>query len=266
MTPVIVVLQFVLYKMTLPKIQIASLLPICVGVGLATVSSLEVNGFKGLMYGILGILSTSLYQIWVKTEQTNLELNPQQLLHNQSFLATFLLFFMALVVDYDFYLCSSAYLVSAPPPVGISPRDGSIVAGSGQAAGGGMLVTPDLFRSFGIDISSETCQTSKLADLLSYKQSAVSANYMNPTGDSMTASFIGVFISSVLAFLVNLSTFLVIGKTSPVSYQVLGHSKLVVIMLSSFLMFGDVPNPQNLLGVSLALGGIFWYTWLKMQK
>jgi len=263
------VLQFVLYKMTLPKIQIASLMPICIGVGLATVSSLEVNGMKGLMYGILGILSTSLYQIWVKTEQTNLDLNPQQLLHNQAFLATFLLFFLALMADYDFYLCSSAYLVSAPPAVGLSPRDGSIVSGSSPSqSGASPLVTPDLFRSFGVDIESETCQSSKLADLLAYKKGLGTAGglYMNPSGDSMTASFIGVFISSILAFLVNLSTFLVIGKTSPVSYQVLGHSKLVVIMLSSFLMFGDVPNPQNLMGVSLALGGIFWYTWLKMQK
>lgn len=31
-----------------------------------------------------------------------------------------------------------------------------------------------------------------------------------------------VFLSCLLAFLVNLSTFLVIGRTSPVSYQVMG--------------------------------------------
>ena len=48
--------------------------------------------------------------------------------------------------------------------------------------------------------------------------------------NNMQFMIIGVFISSILAFLVNLSTFLVIGKTSPVSYQVLGHSKLVVII------------------------------------
>ena len=44
-------------------------------------------------------------------------------------------------------------------------------------------------------------------------------------GEGVSPLLISVtFLSSILAFLVNLSIFLVIGKTSPVSYNVLGHA------------------------------------------
>lgn len=68
-----------------------------------------------------------------------------------------------------------------------------------------------------------------------------------------------VILSALLAFLVNLSLFLVIGRTSPVSYNVLGHTKLCVILLGGYLLFGDAASPKNLVGVACALIGIFWY-------
>jgi len=73
----------------------------------------------------------------------------------------------------------------------------------------------------------------------------------------------GVLLSCALAFLVNLSTFLVIGKTSPLSYQILGHSKLFVVLGSGFVMFGDIPSRFNLMGAALTGFGILWYTKLK---
>ncbi|CAN0292518.1 unnamed protein product, partial [Ectocarpus sp. 4 AP-2014] len=72
-----------------------------------------------------------------------------------------------------------------------------------------------------------------------------------------------VFLSCLLAFLVNLSTFLVIGRTSPVSYQVLGHFKLVVILLVGVVGFGEQSSPERLYGMALALAGIVGYTTLK---
>ncbi|CAM9868979.1 unnamed protein product [Ectocarpus sp. 6 AP-2014] len=72
-----------------------------------------------------------------------------------------------------------------------------------------------------------------------------------------------VFLSCLLAFLVNLSTFLVIGRTSPVSYQVLGHFKLVVILLVGVVGFGEQSSSARLSGMALALAGIVGYTTLK---
>merc|ERR1719387_1049620 len=80
-TPVIVVLQYVCYGVKLPFWQTVSLLPVCVGVILATVTYIEFK-FWGMVFGLLGILSTSVYQIWVKTEQKRLDTTAPQLLHN----------------------------------------------------------------------------------------------------------------------------------------------------------------------------------------
>ena len=75
-----------------------------------------------------------------------------------------------------------------------------------------------------------------------------------------------IIVSSCLAFLVNLSIFLVIGKTSPVTYNVLGHFKLCVILSLGFLFFGNSVDVKNLMGIGLTLVGVFWYTHLKQTK
>jgi hypothetical protein len=76
------------------------------------------------------------------------------------------------------------------------------------------------------------------------------------TVESMTA----IFASCLLAFLVNLSIFMVIGRTSPVAYNVLGHFKLCVILISGFLLFGEDTNIMKLAGTFLAFAGVVWYT------
>ena len=46
----------------------------------------------------------------------------------------------------------------------------------------------------------------------------------------------------MVAFLVNLSIFMVIGKTSPVTYNVLGHFKLCSVLAGGFIFFHDPLN------------------------
>ncbi|KPA82941.1 hypothetical protein ABB37_02689 [Leptomonas pyrrhocoris] len=75
-----------------------------------------------------------------------------------------------------------------------------------------------------------------------------------------------ILFSGVLAFFVNISIFLVIGETSPVTYNVLGHFKLCVILSLGFVAFGDDINFRILSGILLTLTGIFWYTNLKMAE
>ena len=74
-----------------------------------------------------------------------------------------------------------------------------------------------------------------------------------------------IFVSSLLAFLVNLSIFLVIGKTSPVTYNVLGHFKLTVILSMGFIIFNAPLDYRNITGILVTLWGVLWYTHLKMQ-
>eukprot|EP00756_Hemistasia_phaeocysticola_P058259 Hpha_TRINITY_DN34889_c0_g1::TRINITY_DN34889_c0_g1_i1::g.167938::m.167938/K15285/SLC35E3; solute carrier family 35, member E3 len=74
-----------------------------------------------------------------------------------------------------------------------------------------------------------------------------------------------IFLSCVLALLVNVSIFLVIGKTSPVTYNVLGHFKLCLILVLGFVVFGYPIDPRNLGGIAVTLSGIFWYTHIKLK-
>ena len=188
-TPTIVLLQYVFYNARLPLIQLMSLVPVCLGVALATVASLETN-LRGLGFGIAGIISTSIYQIWVKTEQTRLDCTAEELLYYQAPVSAVLLAFLLPVLEDTKNLVSFNWL-------------------SGECV-------------------------------------------------------LWVLISSILAFLVNLSIFLVIGKTSPLSYNVLGHAKLCVILVSGYVWFDESCSMKNLAGIVLAVGGIIWYTSLKL--
>jgi solute carrier family 35 protein E3 len=71
---------------------------------------------------------------------------------------------------------------------------------------------------------------------------------------------IAIVISAVLGLLVSLSTFLVIGATSSLTYNVVGHVKTVIILTGGCLFFGDEMPPKKLAGISIAMVGIVWYS------
>merc|ERR1719195_1210807 len=75
-----------------------------------------------------------------------------------------------------------------------------------------------------------------------------------------------LFLSCILAFCVNLSIFLVVGATSPISYNVLGHAKLLVILTFGILVFGDDTNSTRICGMFMAFFGIVAYTHLKIRE
>lgn len=56
------------------------------------------------------------------------------------------------------------------------------------------------------------------------------------------------------------STYLFIGATSPLTYNVVGHLKTVFIVTSGIVFFGDTITMKKFIGVACAMGGIVWYT------
>jgi len=84
--------------------------------------------------------------------------------------------------------------------------------------------------------------------------------------DYTPSSVFVIVATSVIALSVNLSIFLVIGNTSAVSYNVLGHFKLCFILCADFILFAHPLDLRNLAGILIALIGIFYYTYLKLQK
>ena len=65
--------------------------------------------------------------------------------------------------------------------------------------------------------------------------------------------------------LVSLSTLMVIAATSPVTYAVIAHLKLVLIMVGAVVLFKETMPFERLAGITLALAGLIWYSALRLQ-
>jgi len=107
-----------------------------------------------------------------------------------------------------------------------------------------------------------------------------------------------ILLTCVLGFVVSLTTFLAIGASSSAAYNggcpfppvvalemqvgctapgklsvsegkhcsaVVGHVKTVLVLTGGCLLFGDQMSPKRFAGICLALGGIFWYSFLKLK-
>ena len=145
---------------------------------------------NGTLVAIAGVLVTSFYQIWVGTEQKDLEANALQLLYYQAPVAALML-------------------------VPVIP----------------LLDDMALLREY-----------------------------------EVTSSTLGLLVASCsVALFVNLSTFLVIGSTSPLSYNVLGHFKLSLVVVGGFMLFGYAIDMRNVLGMAIVLVGVVWYTHVKLR-
>ncbi|KAL8029778.1 hypothetical protein ABFX02_14G245800 [Erythranthe guttata] len=70
-----------------------------------------------------------------------------------------------------------------------------------------------------------------------------------------------IVLSCLIAVFVNLSTFLVIGKTSPVTYQVLGHLKTCLVLGFGYTLLHDPFTTRNIVGILIALVGMLLYSY-----
>ena len=196
-TPVIVVLQMVLYKVPLDGRLKMALVPVILGVALATVTDFSFNTV-GFLWAIAGIMATSFYQLGIKSKATDLKASSFQLLRYQALQAAVVVLLLTPFLD--------------------------DVANGGN---GGLINTLRTSTSVGM--------------------------------------WVALISSCVLAFLVNLSIFLVVSATNPLSYNVLGHFKLIVVLTGGIVFFKGDTNPVRLCGMALAFAGVVWYTHLKMK-
>ncbi|KAL3518393.1 hypothetical protein ACH5RR_020982 [Cinchona calisaya] len=70
-----------------------------------------------------------------------------------------------------------------------------------------------------------------------------------------------ILLSCLIAVSVNFSTFLVIGKTSPVTYQVLGHLKTCLVLGFGYTLLHDPFTTRNILGILIAIVGMGLYSY-----
>ena len=80
------------------------------------------------------------------------------------------------------------------------------------------------------------------------------------------SSITAIAISSLLGLLVSLSTFLVIGERSSLTYNIVGHLKTVTILTGGVVIFGDSMPLSKIAGVVLAMAGIAWYSHMQLAS
>ncbi|TRZ18977.1 hypothetical protein HGM15179_008109 [Zosterops borbonicus] len=92
-TPVIVLIQSVAYGKTFPLRIKLTLVPITLGVFLNSYYDVKFN-VLGMAFATLGVLVTSLYQVWVGAKQHELQVNSMQLLYYQAPMSSAMLLFI----------------------------------------------------------------------------------------------------------------------------------------------------------------------------
>ncbi|KAE8444405.1 hypothetical protein EG329_000605 [Mollisiaceae sp. DMI_Dod_QoI] len=107
LTPVVALMNFVLYKATLPRNAIYALVPACFGVGMvsyydslpAADAKIKTTSTLGVIFAFSGIFASSLYTVWIASYHKKLQMNSMQLLFNQAPLAAFMLLYVIPFVD-----------------------------------------------------------------------------------------------------------------------------------------------------------------------
>ncbi|PBP20504.1 hypothetical protein BUE80_DR008637 [Diplocarpon rosae] len=107
LTPMVALMNFVLYRATLPRNAIYALIPACAGVGMVSYydslpgadASIKTTSMLGVIFAFSGIFASSLYTVWIASYHKKLQMNSMQLLFNQAPLAAFMLLYVIPFVD-----------------------------------------------------------------------------------------------------------------------------------------------------------------------
>ncbi|OHT07654.1 integral membrane protein [Tritrichomonas foetus] len=92
------------------------------------------------------------------------------------------------------------------------------------------------------------------------------------THDFQTKEIIMITITGFIAVSVNVCSFGLIGKTSAVTYQVVGHVKTILIFVFGLIMFPPNKNEtkeqfyKKIAGLVISMTGMIYYTYLELQQ
>ena len=245
--PCMVLIESLFYNKTYSlKIKL-TLVIVLLGVAIATVTDMELTAL-GSGFSVLAVLFTTQFQIWMGEKQKAHALNPMQINHSQSPPAAL-------------FCAGLAFIFEAQ---GQDPTR-NVMLHTFQGA--------EVRRAHTESLESAPCvcsvrrerplfQARWLRSLLTPPRWPTSFDCSSP----LQAMYI--LASCFLALSVNLCTYGLIGKTSPVTFQVVGHAKTCLILLGGFLLF-PLPSgavlAKNLAGIALAFFGVVLYGDVKVK-
>ena len=102
LTPAVALLNFLVYRKSLPRNAVITLLPMCLGVAIisyyepkpAAASKVVAVGFFSVILALISVSTSAVYTIWVAAYQRRLEVNGFQLLYNQAPIGAVLLLYV----------------------------------------------------------------------------------------------------------------------------------------------------------------------------
>ena len=71
--------------------------------------------------------------------------------------------------------------------------------------------------------------------------------------------------ASVLNFLYNLMSIIILGKLATLTHSVINVTKRMFVVYSTMLFFSNVISPIQVVGLVLADSGLIFYTYLKLK-
>ena len=193
--PVTVMVQLLVFGMSISNATTSTLVPLCLGVGLATVTDVSAS-LEGALWAAAAILATVASQILTKRFVLQSG-GALQFLYHTSPIAAAIMFLMSL-------------------------------------ATGGHPPLPALIAMLGAADFSATLSCTR--DLL---------------------------LSSMLALGVNVTNYQVLSATSALTYQVLGHFKMAITLLSGFMFFRQPIHGKNIIAILLAFVGFILYAYVQ---
>lgn len=107
LTPCVALMNFVLYRATLPRAALLALIPACLGVGMvsyydslpAADAKVKTTSSLGVVFAFTGIFASSLYTVWIGAYHRKLQMSSMQLLFNQAPVSAFMLLYVIPFVD-----------------------------------------------------------------------------------------------------------------------------------------------------------------------
>lgn len=107
LTPTVALMNYVLYKATLPRNAIYALVPACAGVGIVSYydslpsgdAAVKTTSGLGVIFAFTGIFFSSLYTVWISFYHKKLQMSSMQLLFNQAPVSAFMLLYVIPFAD-----------------------------------------------------------------------------------------------------------------------------------------------------------------------
>ena len=107
LTPFVALINYFIYKESIPRTAAYTLIPVCIGVGLLSyyeavpqdAADTRRTSFLGVFFAFTGVLASSMYTVWIKVYHKRLEMKSMQLLFNQAPIGAVILLYIVPFAD-----------------------------------------------------------------------------------------------------------------------------------------------------------------------